>query len=140
MSKIGRLLLIALLTGCASSDHHNEIARSKSSAVVVVHAAASNAASVDQETVSVNARNGKAANGTSIPSQVLWFADDPRATLAIEWVDPQQQCVRGKHCQGNQCSALTNPDLTQPTRCEYKVWINNREAKDPIIVVDNCCP
>ena len=38
MSKIGRLLLIALLAGCASSNHHNEIARSKSSAVVVVHA------------------------------------------------------------------------------------------------------
>src|SRR5712691_244407 len=132
-----RLVILAgaaiLLFGCASS--RNEIARSKSSAVIVVHAAD---ASVDDVAVRVNARNGTAPNGQPIPAQVLWTADDPSATLMIEFTDPRQDCVRGKHCDGAECHAVTNVKSTG-SRCEYKVWINNAAAKDPVVIVDNCC-
>jgi hypothetical protein len=129
------LITAALLFACSSSSR-NVIVRSKSSAVVVVHAAD---ASVDDVAVRVHARNGTAPNGQPIPAQVLWTADDPTAKLMIEFVDPRQDCVRGKHCDGSECHAVTNVRSTG-SRCEYKVWINNTAAKDPVIVVDNCCP
>jgi hypothetical protein len=138
MLNLRRLLIligVVLLFGCTSSSR-NAITRSKSSAVVVVHAADG---SVDDVAVKVNARNGTAPNGQPIPAQVLWIADDPSAALMIEFADPRQDCVRGKHCNGGECHAVTNVRSTG-SRCEYKVWINNAAAKDPVIVVDNCCP
>jgi len=57
----------------------------------------------------------------------------------IEFLDPRQDCVRGKHCEGSECHAVTHVKSTG-SRCEYKVWINNTAAKDPVIIVENCCP
>jgi hypothetical protein len=136
---LNRLVILAgaaiLLFSCTSSSR-NAIARSKSSGVVVVHAID---ASVDDVALRVNARNGTAANGQPIPAQVLWTADDPMATLMIEFVDPRQDCVRGKHCDRGECHAVTNVKSTG-SRCEYKVWINNTAAKDPVVIIENCCP
>ena len=134
-----RLMILAgaamLLFGCASGSK-NVIVRSSSSAVIVVHAADG---IVDDPAVRVNARNGTTPSGVPIPAQVLWVADDPAVTLMIEFVDPGQDCVRGKHCDGAECHAVTNVKSTG-SRCEYKVWINNAAAKDPVIIIDNCCP
>lgn len=125
----------ALLAGCTSTSR-NGIVRSKSSAVIVVHATDG---SVDDPAVAVNARNGTTPNGQPIPAQVLWTADDPTAKLMIEFLDPRQDCVRGKHCDGAECHAVTNVRSTGG-RCEYKVWINNSAAKDPVVIIENCCP
>src|SRR6266576_3111181 len=95
-----RLMILAgaamLLFGCASGSK-NVIVRSSSSA-----------GSVDEDPVRVNARNGTTPSGVPIPAQVLWVADNPAAALMIEFVDPGQDCVRGKHCAGSECHAVTN--------------------------------
>jgi hypothetical protein len=114
----------------------NAISRSKSSAVVIVHAVN---AMADLSTVTVNARNGRASNGQPIPSQVLWTADDKSSTLGIQWVDPRQDCVRGTHCEGSECHAVTNVD-SKGSRCEYKIVVNNTVGTDPVIIVESCCP
>jgi hypothetical protein len=122
-----------LLFDCASTPNH--ITRSKSSAVVVVNALRG---LVDDVAVTINARNGK-TGAVPIPSPIVWVVDDPTATLMIEFLDPHQDCVRGKHCEGPECHAVTNVNSTG-SRCEYKVWINNSAAKDPVVIVENCCP
>ena len=142
MSITRRILMtgfVAAALACASSDHHHgrqPISSSSSSATVVVHAAD---ASVDTAVVRVNARNGKTPSGVAIPSQIMWSADDATAKLMIELVDAKQNCIIGKHCTGSVCQALTNVNSTGD-RCEYKVWINSTVAKDPVVIIENCCP
>jgi hypothetical protein len=140
MSVPKRLLIlisaVALSSCCSTNNNHNAIMRSKSSAVVLVHAVS---AMADQDTVTVSARNGRAANGQPIPSQILWTADEPIATLKIVFVDPLQQCVRGLHCEGSECHAVTNVQ-SSGARCEYRVSTNGTEAKDPVVVIEDCCP
>jgi len=107
MRRLPILVFAALTLSCASSDHHERqpIVRSKSSATVVVHAADG---SVDDVAVRVSARNGTTPGGVPIPAQVLWVSDDPTAKLMIEFLDPHQDCVRGKHCEDAECHAVTH--------------------------------
>jgi len=132
--RLGIVCAAFLMFTCASGG--DKINRSRSSAVIVVRKATMSADTVE---VHVNARNGRAPSGQPIPSQVLWTLDDPSATLGIEWVNPAQDCVRGKHCERNECHAVTNTD-SKGGRCEYRVLVNSTAGKDPVIVVDDCCP
>lgn len=135
--------LLVLVLACTSSAPINNGAaptRSKFNAIVKIHAAPGST-TTDQETVHLCARNGMSGT-TPIPSTITWAVDDPTARLDIVWADPAQVCVRGKHCSGPTCSAISNVDFRDPTpaRCEYTIVINGTGTKDPGVEVESCCP
>lgn len=129
MSKIRlvvSLLVLAIVIGCAA--RHPTSGFLNAGAVKVRLDG-----SVDQDTIYLNARD----HGRPIP--ITWTAPAGH-TLMIEWKDPGQKCIVAKKCNGdNTCSGQTNMALSSRTQCEYKVWLDNTLAKDPIVVVDNCC-
>jgi hypothetical protein len=133
------LSLAALILGCTTSGGgNNRIMRAKTSAVVIIHAVD---ASVDQDTIEIQARNGTSGK-TGVPSTIVWTADDPAATLSIEFPDRAQKCVRGLHCSGNSCTAFSNVDFNDAAavQCRYKTTLNGAVTHDPIVIIDNCCP
>src|SRR5437868_4146625 len=95
------VLIIALVVACASMNN-NQINRSKTSATVIVSASGT----VDQESVEICARNGMTPGGTPVPAHILWIADRSQ-TLSIDFPDRGQNCIRGLHCSGNSCEAIT---------------------------------
>lgn len=128
------LVIIAMFIGCAATQR-NPIMRSRTAASIAVRVDGS----VDQETVTLQARNGKASSLTAIPSQIVWVAETGN-TLMIEWEDRAQKCVVATHCSDNVCSGLTNTALSTRTECRYRIVVNNTAAHDPIVIVDGCCP
>ena len=139
MSRVIRLVLslvtLLLLATCATYDHMNRIVRSSTSATVVVR----HDGTVDQDTVELQARNGLTTSGTPVPAQLLWVAENSADTLMIELID--HGCFSAKSCSGPTCTAVTNTGIHgKNMQCQYKVWLNNTSAHDPIVIVDDCCP
>jgi len=129
------LSIAALVAGCATSAD-NHISRSKTSATIIVQSDGK----VDQETVELCARNGLTGTGVAVPSQILWIANDTSAVLTINFPDTGQNCLRGLHCSGNTCDAITNTNVHGGnTQCTYTVSLNGT-VTDPIVIVDDCCP
>ena len=122
------LLVLAILVSCAAFHRHPTTGLRTAAAIAV-----RGDGSVDQDTITLQARN----SGAACP--ISWKADVGNK-LMIEWEDPGQKCIVGKVCKDNVCTAQTNAALSARTECRYKVWINSTVAKDPIVVVENCCP
>src|SRR5205085_11167224 len=92
----------------------------------------------DQESVEICARNGTTPNGTPVPSHITWIAEGS-PTLSIDFPDSGQNCIRGLHCSGNTCEAISNTKAGS-TQCSYTVGLNGAMTQDPVVVVDDCCP